>query len=390
MTAVTAAALLAMLVMGVLTAFAVSARQEAERQRGEAEGLVEFMLTDLRGKLKGVGRLDVMTAVNERALGYYAREDLSTLPANSLERWARVLHALGEDDEGRGNLDAASAKFRQAARATAALLNQAPNDPDRIFAHAQSEFWLGTIDFERKRFATAETEFLSYKALADRLIAIAPQKTKYRLEAEYAEGDLCTVAFKRAPKDVKGAIRHCGAALSQIREAALHPDKENSSESARKAITAELMNCLANMADVYSINGDLRDARAERDEVDKILDREMAKDPENKDLSDTRIANQIGLAKLDVAAGSYDAAQARTPRRSCVGERAGASRSREPALENPTGIHRAENRRDGKAAVGISSAQIAEKAPSQRFRTERENQYAAKSTGSRWRFLFLT
>ena len=51
-----------MLVMGVLTAAALNARFEAERQRGEAEGLVGFMLTDLRHELKGFGRLDVMKA----------------------------------------------------------------------------------------------------------------------------------------------------------------------------------------------------------------------------------------------------------------------------------------------------------------------------------------
>jgi hypothetical protein len=48
--------------MGVLTAAALNARFEAERQRGEAEGRVGFMLTDLRHELKGFGRLDVMKA----------------------------------------------------------------------------------------------------------------------------------------------------------------------------------------------------------------------------------------------------------------------------------------------------------------------------------------
>lgn len=59
-TYITAGALVAMIIMGVLTFTAIAARAEAERQRSEAEGLVEFMLTDLREKLRGVGRLDVM------------------------------------------------------------------------------------------------------------------------------------------------------------------------------------------------------------------------------------------------------------------------------------------------------------------------------------------
>ena len=73
-TAITFSALAAMLAMGIMTTFAIQARNEAARQRSEAEGLVEYMLTDLREKLRGVGRLDVMDAVNERAMEHYRRQ----------------------------------------------------------------------------------------------------------------------------------------------------------------------------------------------------------------------------------------------------------------------------------------------------------------------------
>ncbi len=211
-TAVTAGALAAMLAMGLLTIFALTARADALRQRAEAEGLVEFMLTDLRDKLKGVGRLDVMTAVNQRALAYYSDEDLRRLPPASLERRARVLHAMGEDDETLGNDEAALAKFREASRTTAALLAKAPNDPDRIFAHAQSEFWIGRADYTRERYEAARPAFRAYKRLADRLVAIAPDNPKYLSEAGYANGDL--LARSRSTKSVirrRPSALHAGA-----------------------------------------------------------------------------------------------------------------------------------------------------------------------------------
>ncbi|MGC5276337.1 hypothetical protein ACPXAM_24715, partial [Escherichia coli] len=68
------------------TWFAVEARKEAEFQRNEADGLVEFMLTDLRAKLEPVGRLDALDVVGTRALDYYAKQKLANLDADALGR----------------------------------------------------------------------------------------------------------------------------------------------------------------------------------------------------------------------------------------------------------------------------------------------------------------
>ena len=95
-TYVTAAAVTAMLIMALLMAFALNARAEAERQRTEAEGLVEFMLTDLRDRLEGTSSLKVLTAVNQRALAYYQNQELDGLSPDSLERRARILNVMAK------------------------------------------------------------------------------------------------------------------------------------------------------------------------------------------------------------------------------------------------------------------------------------------------------
>ncbi|WP_262423299.1 hypothetical protein [Brevundimonas denitrificans] len=149
-TAVTAAALGGMLTMTLLTAMAIEARREAERQRAEAEGMVEFMLTDLRDTLEGVGRLDALDAVNTRALEYYEAQDIGRLPPDSLERRARVLLAIGTDLQTRGDLDQAMQHFEEARRTTAALLAADSDNPARMWAHAQSEQAVGVVASTRE------------------------------------------------------------------------------------------------------------------------------------------------------------------------------------------------------------------------------------------------
>ena len=152
-----------MLFMALLTILALNARAEAERQRAEAEGLVEFMLTDLRDRLKGVGG-STCSPPSTGARSIIIKDRISTgMPAESLERRARILQAMGEDDLDRHETDRALAQFREASRTTAALLASDPANPDRIFAHSQSEFWVGRVDYDRGRYAAAKPAFRTYR-----------------------------------------------------------------------------------------------------------------------------------------------------------------------------------------------------------------------------------
>ena len=202
---ITGAALAAMLVMGVMTTLAVQARNEAARQRAEAEGLVEYMLTDLRDKLKGVGRLDVMSAVNARAMKYYGKQGgLESLSPQSLNRRARILHAMGEDDEKRGNLNLALAKFKEAHRATAAVLAQKPDDPAAIFDHSQSEYWVAYGAFLNNQIPESVLGARRYGHYAEQLLALDPENPKYRMEIGWVD-NLRAVISLYGLKDSKAA-----------------------------------------------------------------------------------------------------------------------------------------------------------------------------------------
>lgn len=194
---ITIVATMVALVMLVLTVVAVRARAEADRQRAQADGLVEFMLTDLRKKLEPVGRLDALDVVGQRALAYYAAQQPGSLDADALGRRSRALHLVGEVRNLRGDNEGALGAFRQAAATTEELLARNPNNGQRIFDQAQSVFWVGLIAYQRGLSVEAERNFGEYKRLADRLVAIDPKNADWQMEVSFAETNLGTMMIDK-------------------------------------------------------------------------------------------------------------------------------------------------------------------------------------------------
>lgn len=248
--AITGGALAASLVMALLLVVALRSQAEAQRQRAEAEGLVEYMLTDLRDKLKGdIGRLSVMTAVNERAMQYYSKQiNLSQLPKESLERRSRILHAMGEDDEKKGNLKSAQLKFLEAHRTTLEILRHNPDDTTAIFNHAQSEYWLGESAYQQFNIAESKIKFFNYLFYAKKLTYIDNNNFYWLREIAYAYGNLCATSFEN-PVDINLMRISCNKHLDIL----IHINNYNSKYI---NVTREIANAYAWMADYYYLENE--------------------------------------------------------------------------------------------------------------------------------------
>lgn len=181
--------------------FAINQRNEARAMRGKAETLVEFMLSDLSDRLEPVGQLGILEAVGGEVLSYYEGQDIRALDPPALSRRAKALMKLGSVDMARGDIDAAFKAYQAAFASTGEQLRRAPNDPDRIFDHAQSVFYLGEAARKRGDDAEMEARNLDYFRFAQRLVELAPEDPRSRIELAYAYSNLGAVKFEQRKRE---------------------------------------------------------------------------------------------------------------------------------------------------------------------------------------------
>jgi tetratricopeptide (TPR) repeat protein len=297
---VAAASLAGMAVTSTLAVVAIDARDAARDQRREAEGLVGFMLGDLRSKLEPLGRLDVLDSVGARALEYYEKQDTSSLSDAGLAQRSKALTLIGEIAHTRGNLDAALRLYRQALAGTAEALRRAPENPQRVFDHAQNVFWVGYIAWQRGGLDEAERRFREYKQLADRMIAIDPAKPEWRLEAIYADTNLGTLQLRKRQY-------HAAAATYQRVLDGIEPLA--AAAPGNEAYSAQLRPALAYLAVAHETEGARADALGLRERQLALLDRRAQLDPGNNKHKRSLMSTHRALGQLFALRGELAPAE---------------------------------------------------------------------------------
>lgn len=297
------AALVMTLVMAGLTWMAIDARREAERQRAEAEGHIEFMITRLRDQLRRVGSIETMNVVDRQALDYYARQRVEDLSPDSLERRARVLLSIAEDESGRGHPDRAGEAAREAYRTTVQLLAGAPDDPERLYAHAQSEYWVAAVSGSRGDHQAALAGYRRYRELAGRMNRLVPNSARYVGELAYAESNLGDMLLNTFRRPVQARPHFEESRRWFQRAAQLEPSNANWRVEAADA------------------NGYIALTWAGQGRADEVLRARLAEhaintgllreDPDNRRYRYAAVISLRSLARLDLEGRSYPAAETR-------------------------------------------------------------------------------
>lgn len=266
--AIAAGSLAGMVVASALAVTAIQARDEARDQRREAESLVGFMVGDLKDKLEPIGRLDVLDSVASRALSYYQQSDMSDLSDAGLAQRSQALTLMGQIARDRGNLARADALYRAAYAGTAEAIRRDPEDPQRLFEHAQNAFYIGEIAQKRGRLDAVEAAFREYKELADRMVALDGDSMKWRMEVQYASANLGDVLFYR--RDFAGAAQNFANAIAMMQAFAAADPTNTDYQSG-------LANTFALLAEAQLSAGNLSQAVATRERHVSLLERLVPK-----------------------------------------------------------------------------------------------------------------
>jgi tetratricopeptide (TPR) repeat protein len=278
--------------MGVMTAIALQARSEAQDQRASAEGLIEFMLTDLREDLNGAAGIAVMTKVNQRALSYYeTQRSLSDLAPDSLSRRARVIGRLGEDAMNRRDFELARRNFEERVRTTNRLLEEDPNNVERKFDHALSLNGLAILSqFEGKNEQAESQLHQSWTILSD-LKSWTSEALEWRRATTLVSGNLCAIDVLNNKANQESLLK-CRLAVELGQKLAA-----NDNEPSRSSY--DLVFNLTWYSVALQQFGQVDEARRIRREAITLTDRLVLENPANRKIKAQRMETYGYLATFE-------------------------------------------------------------------------------------------
>jgi hypothetical protein len=221
LTAVAALTTVVMLATSLLAIEAVLARHAAERRQKQAEDLVGFMLGDLNDKLAQVQRLDIMEAVDDKAMAYFRSLPANDVTDDALEQRVKALEKIGSVRLDQGHLAPATSAFQAAVPLARRLAEAAPTDRERQIAYARVQAFIGMADWYRGDLDEAASAFAAAQSTLERMGAVAGEDPQVLFELSSLDNDIGHVLEARGRLGEAGA--HYRRMLERCRRLALHP-----------------------------------------------------------------------------------------------------------------------------------------------------------------------
>ncbi|HEY8586449.1 MAG TPA: TIR domain-containing protein [Rhodanobacter sp.] len=320
MAAITALALVVMTVTTVLAVVAlisrhdaviaqhkaVVAQQAAERRQKQAEGLVGFMLGDLNDKLGEVQRLDIMQAVDDKAMAFFESLPSIDVTPEALVQRAKALEKIGSVRMSLGDLNGTLEAFRASAAISSQLAAAAPDDAARQVAYSRIITFIGMVHWNQGDLEAAQEDFESARRVLQPFLVHARDEPSVLLQLGFLSNDIGHVLEARGKPD--GAENEYRNMLDLTRQlVALDPENDQYAE--------ELGSAHNNLGKMALLRGDLAAAVAEYRADDAIETRLSTNDPRNNQQRQNMLRVRAILGRTlalagDTASGIRDLQQA--------------------------------------------------------------------------------
>ncbi|WP_114240814.1 TIR domain-containing protein [Dyella sp. C9] len=304
MTAITALALIVMAVTSMLAIAALFARHtaevariDAERHQRQAEDLVGFMLGDLNDRLYQVQRIDIMQAVDDKAMSYFASLPTKDVTPQALAQRAKALEKIGTVRQNQGRLPDALASFQAAAELNAMLAQSAPADTERQLQYARNLAFIGQTYWYQGQLDAAGRVFDAARAVLLGAERHATHDLALQYELEMIDNDLGHVLEARGQIDEAQQPYRSALALSQALVDA---------DPSKAEWRVELGGAHNNIGKLALLQGDLATAIAQYRADDAIESSLLARDPKDNSQRDATLTVRAILGRTLALAGADD------------------------------------------------------------------------------------
>jgi len=204
---------------------AQASEKEANEARSQADGLIEFMLHDLRDKLQPIGRLDVLDPVAKKAKEYLDRLPKELVTASRLEQQADILGNLGDIRVAQGKLPEALEAYQEYLAIMKRLVEQDKSNPSWQEDLSASYDKVGGVLVDQGKLPEALEIYRQNLAAAKALVEQDKSDSRWQriLSLSYQNSGDVLVARGKLPE----ALTDFRQSL-QIRQVLAEQDKTNS------------------------------------------------------------------------------------------------------------------------------------------------------------------
>jgi tetratricopeptide (TPR) repeat protein len=294
-------------------------RRRADLARTEAEGLIEFMLIDLRDKLQPVGRLDLLKDLNARVDTYYQRLGVDARDREMQRRRSVALNNHGDTLRAQGDLAGALTAYEEGKTIRERLTAADPSNTGWQHDLSESLNRVGDIKAVQGNLGGALAAYEKGKTIRERLAVSDPSNTGWQhdlSESLNKVGDIqaglgyLLLVNLHEFGDIRAAPGDLAQALAVYEESKLIRKRLAVTDPNNADWQRYLAASLEKIGDIKAVQGNLAGALAAYKEGKQIFERLTTRDPNNanwrRDLAVS--LNQIG--NIMAAQGDLDEALA--------------------------------------------------------------------------------